>query len=150
MQSAMCSRCGKNIAVIFLTKYDGSGQAQNEGLCLKCARELHIKPIDDIMNRFGISEDDIDNLSGEAMNFMNGLNAMNGDGTPDSPDDADGASDEEGKTATMPFFGRIFGAKQPPKDASSAVGGSGAKAAQPNGGKADGAKKAPSHKYLDS
>ena len=146
----MCSRCGKNIAVIFLTKYDGSGQAQNEGLCLKCARELHIKPIDDIMNRFGISEDDIDNLSGEAMNFMNGLNAMNGDGTPDSPDDADGASDEEGKTATMPFFGRIFGAKQPPKDTSSAPNGSGAKAAQPNGGKADGAKKAPSHKYLDS
>ena len=64
MQTVMCSRCGKNVAVIFITKIDGSGESKNEGLCLKCARELHIKPVDDSMNRFGISDDDLDSISG--------------------------------------------------------------------------------------
>ena len=101
MQTAMCSRCGKNIAVIFITKIDGNNSTKNEGLCLKCARELHIKPVDDIMKRFGISEEDLDNLSGEAMNFLSG---MEGAELPEQEDDT-----EEGKTATFPFFGRLFG-----------------------------------------
>lgn len=46
MQPTMCSRCGKNVAVIFITKLEG-GTSKNEGLCLKCARELGIKPIDE-------------------------------------------------------------------------------------------------------
>ena len=101
MQTAMCSRCGKNIAVIFITKIDGNNTTRNEGLCLKCARELHIKPVDDIMKRFGISEEDLDNLSGEAMNFLSG---MDGTELPEQQDDT-----EEGKTATFPLFGRLFG-----------------------------------------
>ncbi len=106
MQTAMCSRCGKNVAVIFITKIDGSGESKNEGLCLKCARELHIKPVDDIMKRFGISDEDLDNISGEALNFLNGMNA-----DPDaSADDQTGEDNtDEGKTATFPFFGRLFG-----------------------------------------
>ena len=44
MQAKMCSRCGKNVAVVFITKLEG-GVQKNEGLCLKCARELHIKPV---------------------------------------------------------------------------------------------------------
>ena len=43
MQPTMCSRCGKNVAVIFITKLEG-GTSKNEGLCLKCARELGIEP----------------------------------------------------------------------------------------------------------
>ncbi len=97
----MCSRCGKNIAVIFITKIDGDNTTKNEGLCLKCARELHIKPVDDIMKRFGISEEELDNLSGEAMNFLSG---MEGTELPEQQDDT-----EDGKTATFPFFGRLFG-----------------------------------------
>lgn len=97
----MCSRCGKNIAVIFITKIDGDNTTKNEGLCLKCARELHIKPVDDIMKRFGISEEELDNLSGEAMNFLSG---MEGAELPEQQDDT-----EDGKTATFPFFGRLFG-----------------------------------------
>ena len=46
MQPTMCSRCGKNVAIVFITKIE-NGQTKNEGLCLKCARELHIKPVDD-------------------------------------------------------------------------------------------------------
>ncbi len=101
MQTVMCSRCGKNIAVIFITKIDGDNTTKNEGLCLKCARELHIKPVDDIMKRFGISEEELDNLSGEAMNFLSG---MEGTELPEQQDDT-----EDGKTATFPFFGRLFG-----------------------------------------
>ena len=105
MQTTMCSRCGKNVAVIFITKIEGNGQTKNEGLCLKCARELHIKPVDDIMNRFGISDEDLDSISGEAMNFLSGM-----EGEPDSQDDSSSSSSEdEGKTATFPFFGRLFG-----------------------------------------
>ena len=56
MQPTMCSRCGKNVAVIFITKLEG-GTSKNEGLCLKCARELGIIPIDDIIKRMGRTTD---------------------------------------------------------------------------------------------
>ena len=62
MQPTMCSRCHKNVAVIFITKLEG-GETKNEGLCLKCARELGIKPIDDMMKKMGISDEDLDNLT---------------------------------------------------------------------------------------
>ena len=52
MQPTMCSRCGKNVAIVFITKIE-NGQTKNEGLCLKCARELHIKPVDDVINKMG-------------------------------------------------------------------------------------------------
>lgn len=66
MQPTMCSRCGKNVAVVFITKIE-NGQAKNEGLCLKCARELHIKPVDDMINKMGITDDELVNLTGEMM-----------------------------------------------------------------------------------
>ena len=50
MQVKMCSRCGKNVAVVFITKMEGN-ETKNEGLCLKCARELHIKPVDEMMEK---------------------------------------------------------------------------------------------------
>jgi len=105
MQTTMCSRCGKNVAVIFITKIEG-GQTKNEGLCLKCARELHIKPVDDVINKMGISDEDLENLSGEMMNALSGaedlMNVENGE------DD----SDDDGKTATFPFLNRLFGGPQ--------------------------------------
>ena len=110
MNTPLCSRCGKNPAIIFITKIENN-ESKNEGLCLKCARELHIKPIDDIMSRFGISDDDIEDLTGEAMNYLNGMGV---DGLlPDGEDDAG----DDGKTATFPFFGKLFGgaSQQPPK-----------------------------------
>ena len=58
MHASLCSRCGKNPAVVFITKIE-AGQTKSEGLCLKCARELHIKPIDDIMHRMGLSDEDV-------------------------------------------------------------------------------------------
>ena len=58
MTPTMCSRCGKNVAVVFITKIE-NGQTKNEGLCLKCARELHIKPVDDVIEKMGISDEDL-------------------------------------------------------------------------------------------
>ncbi|MBQ8216503.1 MAG: ATP-dependent Clp protease ATP-binding subunit [Oscillospiraceae bacterium] len=105
MHSTLCSRCGKNVAIIFITKIE-AGQTKNEGLCLKCARELHIKPVDDVINRMGISDEDLDNISGEMLNAMNGvedLMAMEGDV---------GSEEDDGKTATFPFLSRLFGGAQ--------------------------------------
>ena len=102
MQPTLCSRCGKNVAIIFITKIEG-GQTKNEGLCLRCARELHIKPVDDVINRMGISDEDLDNISGDMLNAMNGveeLMAVDGD---------TGSEDDDGKTATFPFLSRLFG-----------------------------------------
>ena len=102
MQPTMCSRCGKNVAVVFITKIEG-GQTKNEGLCLKCARELHIKPIDDVINKMGLSDEELDSLTGDMSAALTGteeiLPVAEGD---DSPED-------DGKTATFPFLSRLFG-----------------------------------------
>ena len=127
MQAKMCSRCGKNVAVVFITKLEG-GVQKNEGLCLKCARELHIKPVDDMIEKMGISDEDLDNLSGEMMNALNGVESLM-DMSIDPDNDANDDSDDDGKTATFPFLNRLFGngnnspaesnnaaAQQPPKE----------------------------------
>ena len=75
MQRTICSRCKKNIAVIFITKIE-NGQSTNEGLCLKCAKELKIKPVEDIIRKMGLSDDDLDNLSSEMVEAMNGIEAL--------------------------------------------------------------------------
>ena len=104
MQAKMCSRCGKNVAIVFITRVEGNEQ-KNEGLCLKCARELHIKPVDDMLEKMGISDEDLDSLSGDMMNALSGVESLmdieNGGGDDDSDDD--------GKTATFPFLNRLFG-----------------------------------------
>ena len=116
MQATMCSRCGKNVAVVFITRME-NGEAKNEGLCLKCARELHIKPIDDIIEKMGISDEDLDSLSGDMMNALNGAEELMAlDGQEDGGDGMD--DDDEGKTATFPFLNRLFGGpgKTAPQD----------------------------------
>lgn len=106
MQPTLCSRCGKNVAVIFITKIENNEQKQ-EGLCLKCARELHIKPVDDVINKMGLSDEDIENLSGDMMNALSGMENIS-EVDPDDPESDDPESDE-GKTATFPFLNRLFG-----------------------------------------
>ena len=48
MQPPICARCKKNVAVVFITKME-NGKTVNEGLCLKCAKELNIRPVEDLM-----------------------------------------------------------------------------------------------------
>ena len=102
MQPTMCSRCGKNVAVVFITRIEG-GVTKNEGLCLKCARELHIKPVDDVINKMGLSDEDLDGLTGEMMNALSGVEELM------PTDESDAGNDDDGKTATFPFLSRLFG-----------------------------------------
>ena len=102
MQPSLCARCGKNMAVIFITRIENN-ETKNEGLCLKCARELHIKPVDDVIERMGLTDEDLDSLTGDMMDLF-----RNAEDLPDASDD-DGENDD-GKTATFPFLNRLFGA----------------------------------------
>ena len=112
MQAAMCSRCGKNVAVIFVTKSE-NGIQKNEGYCLKCARELHLPAIDDMMNRFGISDDDIEQATEAMAGAFGGLEQL----MPQDAED-DGDADSEGKAPTFPFFKMFMngGAGSDPND----------------------------------
>ncbi len=102
MQPTLCSRCKKNVAVIFITRMDG-GEPKNEGLCLKCARELHIKPVDDVINKMGLTDDELDGLTNEMMEALG-----NADGLMDI-ENSESDSDDDGKTATFPFLNRLMG-----------------------------------------
>ena len=105
MKPTLCSRCKKNLAVIFITKIDG-GKTVNEGLCLKCAKEMGIKPVDDMIERMGLSEDDLENLNGEMTEAMNGLEGLLGQNQSDD----DEADENDSQTATFPFLNKLFGA----------------------------------------
>ena len=105
MQPTMCSRCGKNVAVIFITKLE-NGTSKNEGLCLKCARELGLKPIDDMMKKMGITDEELDTLTNEMMSAFGGAEGM--DALMNRPDGEEG-EDDEGRTATFPFLNQLFG-----------------------------------------
>ncbi len=102
MQPTICARCKKNVAVIFITKFE-NGNAVNEGLCLKCAKELNIKPVNDILQKMGITEDDLDSISNEMMEAFSGSEMMV------NADEDEGDNSELGNTATFPFLNRLFG-----------------------------------------
>ncbi len=90
------------MAIIFITKME-NGESKNEGLCFKCAREMHIKPVDDMLEKLGISDEDIDGIAGDMMSMLGG-----GEDVPEFSGD-DASADDDGKTATFPFLNRLFG-----------------------------------------
>ncbi len=137
----MCSRCGKNVAVIFITKME-NGTTKNEGLCLKCARELGIKPIDDMMKKMGISDEDLDNLTTEMMSAFGGAEGL--EGLMNQPQSEDGEEDD-GRTATFPFLNQLFSGVAAPQQT---AGESGPKKEGEEGKKAG--PKHPKRKFLDS
>ena len=106
MKPTLCSRCKKNLAVIFITKIE-NGNTVNEGLCLKCARELGIKPVDDLMQRMGITDDDLENLSGEMSDALGGLGMIASQ--QEQPDSDEDDEEQESQTATFPFLNKLFG-----------------------------------------
>ncbi len=68
----MCSRCHKRVAVIFMTRLE-NGESKSEGLCIKCAKELGIKPIDDAIAQTGLDDEAIERLNGEMDAFMESM-----------------------------------------------------------------------------
>ena len=113
----LCVRCKKRTAIVFVQRME-AGQPKQEGYCLTCARELGIKPVDDLMKQFGVSDQDLENMEERMSSFMeeageNGMFPFGPMGGPEDPDaDDSGEGDEDGFTpggsATFPFG---FGAK---------------------------------------
>ena len=142
MQPQLCSRCKKNIAVVFITRQE-NGQNVNEGLCLKCAKNLGLPQVDEMMRRMGITDEDLDNISNEMMGAFGGAESLEGLTDADDPD-ADN-EDEDGKTATFPFLSRFFGGSPAANDAS---GGEAEQTQSPRSNKKS--EKGSKHKFLDS
>ena len=117
MQPTLCSRCKKNVAVVFISKLEGD-RTINEGLCLKCAKDLGLPQVDDMMKRMGISDEDLETLSQEMMNAMSGVENIE-----DLPGGDEDSEEEEGKTATFPFLNRLFSGSDVPKSESTDEGG---------------------------
>ena len=105
----VCIRCQKRPAIIFVQRME-NGQMKNEGYCLHCAREMHIKPVDDLMKQFGMSDEDMDAMEDRMENMMqemgdmsnmNPFSMMMGMGQPDqSEEDSDLVP---GSSATFPL-----------------------------------------------
>ena len=72
----LCIRCQKRPAIIFIQRMDG-GQMKQEGYSLHCARELHIKPVDDLMKQFGMSDQDLDNMESRMESMMEEMGDSN-------------------------------------------------------------------------
>ena len=97
MQPKMCTKCKKNVAVVFITKME-NGVTLNEGYCLRCARSLGIPQIDQAVKQMGISEEELDLLTDE-MSSMFGQR-----------EESEGEDDEtESQTATFPLLNQLFG-----------------------------------------
>lgn len=143
MQPQLCSRCKKNIAVVFITRQE-NGQNVNEGLCLKCAKNLGLPQVDEMMRRMGITDEDLDNISNEMMGAFGGAENLEGLTDADDPD-AD-SEDEDGKTATFPFLSRFFGGNPAASDAQNS--GEAEQTQSPRSNKK--VEKGSKHKFLDS
>ena len=129
-KNMLCSRCKKRLAVIYMTRLE-NGQTISEGLCLKCAKELGLKPVDDLMNKMGLSEEDLDKVSDQMMEAMGDLEEGDEDGF------------EKGGAMPFPFLQNFFGGlanreKEPEEGA----------AAPPRRETAE--KGAPKYKYLEN
>lgn len=111
MNIPICTRCGKNPAVVFITKIDQNSNSTQEGLCLKCAKELGIKPINRLMEQMGITEDTLDMLA-EEIGSLEDLGGLVPAGTDGEEDDAPHQtnSDDESDSENKPVhpFGMSF------------------------------------------
>ena len=143
MHPTLCSRCKKNIAVIFITKIE-AGKTVSDGLCLKCAKEMGLKPVDDIMKRMGISEDDLDGINNEMTEAFQGMESMMA--TEQPQDENDDPEEIESQTATFPFLNKLFGGERQEETPAEAPG-------NPRGGEPEKHERSPKqkkHKFLDT
>ena len=130
MQPKLCTKCKKNMAVVFITKIE-NGVTMNEGYCLKCARSLGIPQIEEAVKQMGFSDDDLDNLTDEMSNMFGQIDP--GEENED---------EQDSRTATFPLLSQMFGNMPAPR--------------KEDPGKAPGEDREPKkkknkkHKFLDS
>ena len=128
MQPKLCTKCKKNIAVVFITKIE-NGNTLNEGYCLRCARSLGIPQIDAAVKQMGISEEDLDALSDEMGNVF---------GQTDIGDE----EDPDSRTATFPLLNQFLGGNLPARQPKEPQ--------ERDAGDETSQKKNKKHKFLDS
>ena len=123
MQPTLCSKCKKNVAVVFISRMNEKNEMVNEGLCLQCAAKLGLPQVEDMMKRMGITPEDLENINSEMMQAFGGAEEL--DTVSDEGDEDD---EESGKTATFPFLNRLFNnnanppAEQQPTQSGGAAG----------------------------
>ena len=123
MQPTLCSKCKKNVAVVFISRMNEKNEMVNEGLCLQCAAKLGLPQVEDMMKRMGITPEDLENINSEMMQAFGGAEEL--DTVNDEGDEDD---EESGKTATFPFLNRLFNnnanppAEQQPTQSGGAAG----------------------------
>ncbi|MCH5185883.1 MAG: ATP-dependent Clp protease ATP-binding subunit, partial [Oscillospiraceae bacterium] len=133
----MCSKCGKYPAVVYITKMENN-KTTNEGLCLKCAKDLGIAPINEMvtnmMDKFGIDEDDLDSISMNMAGLMSSINDIDNIDDLSNPESSpefnamldrletsyNDSIENQGGAPTAPFdiFNKLFGGKNSGDDVS--------------------------------
>ncbi len=144
MQPTMCTRCKKRVAVVFISKIE-KGETVNEGLCLKCAKEIGLPQVGEMMRRMGITDEDLDMINDEMMSAFGGAESM--EGMIPKEEDDDSGENEDGKTATFPFLNRLFGGGSSSDTPAPAAGENTGRSHETKDRKSD---KPPKRKYLDS
>lgn len=107
----LCSKCKVNPAMVFITKIE-NGKTVSEGLCLACAKELGIAPVDEMMKQMGINEEDLDELTSQVNDFLSdseGIEALT-ESMGIFPEDIEGVDNIEGGAPTAPtdIFKKLF------------------------------------------
>ena len=111
MKMELCSRCKKRMAVVFVTRFDGE-KTVNEGICLRCAKELGIKPVENMIEKMGLSDEDLDRMDTEMEELISG-DGSDSDGTEmpgEDGEDTDGDGDDNGDNGHAPAvdFRKLF------------------------------------------
>lgn len=101
MQPTLCSKCKKNVAVVFISRQNEKGEMVNEGLCLKCAAQLGLPQVEEMMKRMGISPEDLENINNEMMQAFGGAEELSDMPAPQDEDDEDDG--ESGKDRHLPL-----------------------------------------------
>ncbi len=111
-----CTRCKKRIAVVFMQSLDENGKPKSEGYCIRCAKELGIKPVDDFLSKMGIGEEELDAMDEEMQNMLeNGIDMSSLGFTSESDDDEEDDEEEQSRTPSI-NLGSIFENAKKAKD----------------------------------
>ena len=132
MQPKLCTKCKKNVAVVFITKVE-NGVSMNEGYCLKCAKSLGIPQIDEAVRHMGISEDELEAINDEMSSMFAQMESEDGED-----------EESERRTGTFPLFNQLLGGNRKPNGETS----EGETSSEEEG--KDKKKKKKGHKFLDN
>ena len=116
----LCVRCKKNLAVVYVSKFDQDGKQQNEGYCLSCAKELNLGPVNEMIEKMGIDVEELDSLNSEMNNMVEQMGDMDPEMMEEMAQQLMGGEDlededeeEQGRTMKTPFsmFSQFMGGK---------------------------------------